>query len=75
LDFTDFREILRLKVVWQQAFADTSVEIWRGRLFDALERLEGLRRKVAHSRALVDTEIESLALDVATVREILARSV
>lgn len=75
LDFTDFREILRLKVVWDNAFAGTSVEVWRSRLFDGLERLEAIRRKVAHSRPLTPEEVAMLSVDVSTVRDVMSRSV
>lgn len=74
LDFSDFREILRLRDVWRKAFAGTSVEEWRDRLFDALERLEAVRRKVAHSRPLTGDEIAKLSVDSATVRDIIVRS-
>lgn len=74
LDFTDFREILRLKAVWDNAFAGTSVEVWRDRLFDALERLEAIRRKVAHSRPLTPDEVAMLSVDVSTVRDVMSRS-
>ena len=72
LDFADVREVIRYRPNWTDLFGPVIGE-WQAALDEAMQRLEAVRRKVAHSRPVGSDELALAQASAQAVLELFDR--